>query len=93
MLRARLVSAVILVPLVVAGVLYLPTAGIALVLALVLGAGLWEWGAMIPLVSTTARAIYPLAVLLLMATAWVAPLERVVMPLLILARILLVNSF
>lgn len=85
MLRARLVSAAILVPLVVAGVLYLPTVGIALVLALVLGAGLWEWGAMIPLLPTTARAIYVLAVMLLMAIAWAAPLERVIAPLLLLA--------
>jgi phosphatidate cytidylyltransferase len=84
-LSARLVSAAILVPLVVAGVLCLPTAGIALALALVLGAALWEWGAMIPLVSSTARAIYALVVMLLIAIAWAAPLERIVAPLLMLA--------
>ena len=49
MLKTRLVSAAIMVPLVVGGVLYLPTAGVALALALVMSVGLWEWGAMIPL--------------------------------------------
>ena len=42
MLKTRLVSAAIMVPLVAGGVLYLPTTGVALVLALVMGVGLWE---------------------------------------------------
>jgi phosphatidate cytidylyltransferase len=84
-LSARLASAAILAPLVVGGVLFLPTAGVALALALVLGAGLWEWGAMIPLSSAAARVIYALAVLLLMGIAWVAPLDRVLVPMLLLA--------
>jgi phosphatidate cytidylyltransferase len=86
-LKARLASAAIMVPLVVGGVLFLPTAGVALALALVLGAGLWEWGAMIPLASAAARVIFALAVLLLMAIAWVAPLDRVVVPMLVVAGV------
>ena len=87
MLKTRLVSAAIMVPLVVAGVLYLPTAAVALTLALVMSIGLWEWGAMIPLGSMTARIAYPAGVAALMALAWIAPLERVLVPLLLLAVI------
>jgi phosphatidate cytidylyltransferase len=84
-LKTRLVSAAIMVPLVVGGVLYLPTAGVALMLALVMSVGLWEWSAMIPLGSTVARLAYPAAVATLMVLAWMAPLERILIPLLMLA--------
>jgi phosphatidate cytidylyltransferase len=86
-LRTRLASAAILVPLVVCGVLYLPTAGVALALALVMGIGLWEWGGMMPLGSGVARIAYPAGVAALMALAWAAPLDRVIVPLLLLAFI------
>ena len=87
MLKTRLASAAILVPLVVGGVLYLPTAGVALMLALVMGAGLWEWGGMIPLDSGAARIAYPAGIAALMALVWAAPLDRVIEPLLLLAFI------
>jgi phosphatidate cytidylyltransferase len=74
-----------MVPLVVGGVLYLPTAGVALALALVMCVGLWEWGAMIPLGSGAARIAYPAAVAALMALVWAAPLDRAIVPLLLLA--------
>jgi phosphatidate cytidylyltransferase len=86
-LKTRLVSAAILVPLVVSGVLYLPTAGVALALALVMGVGLWEWGGMIPLGAGAARIAYPVGVVALMALVWIAPLDRVIEPLLLLAFI------
>jgi phosphatidate cytidylyltransferase len=86
-LKTRLVSAAIMVPLVVCGVLYLPTAGVALALALVISVGLWEWGAMIPLSSMAARIAYPVGVAALMALAWTVPLDRVLVPLLLLAVI------
>jgi len=86
-LKTRLASAAIMMPLVVGGVLYLPTAGVALVLALVMGVGLWEWGGMIPLGSGPARIAYPAGIVALMALVWVAPLDRVIAPLLLLAFI------
>jgi phosphatidate cytidylyltransferase len=86
-LKTRLASAAILVPLVVVGVLYLPTEGVALALALVMGVGLWEWGGMIPLASAAARIAYPAGVVLLMGVAWTTPLDRVVVPLLLLALV------
>ena len=85
MLKTRLASAAIMVPLVVGGVLYLPTAGVALVLALVMAVGLWEWSGMIPLASGPARIAYPAGVGALMALVWAAPLDRVIVPLLLLA--------
>jgi phosphatidate cytidylyltransferase len=75
---SRLVSAAIMVPVVVGGILYLPTAGVALALGLVMGAGLWEWARMIPLHSATARIAYPAALVALMALFWMMPLERVI---------------
>jgi phosphatidate cytidylyltransferase len=86
-LKTRLVSAAIMVPLVVGGVLYLPNAGVALTLALVMSVGLWEWGAMIPLGSVPARIAYPAGAAALMALAWAAPLDRVLVPFLLLAVI------
>ena len=85
MLKTRLVSAAIMVPLVAGGVLYLPTGGVALVLALVMSVGLWEWGAMIPLGSMAARIAYPAGVVALMALVWEAPIDRILVPLLLLA--------
>jgi len=82
--NARLVSAAVMLPFVIGGILYLPTAGVALAVALVMGAGLWEWGRMIPLHSTAARLAYPAAVIALMALLWVMPLNRVINPLLLL---------
>jgi phosphatidate cytidylyltransferase len=86
-LKTRLASAAILIPLVVGGVLYLPTAGVALALALIMGVGLWEWGGMIPLGSGPARFAYPAGIGVLMALVWVAPLDRIITPLLLLAFI------
>jgi len=84
-LKTRLASAAIMVPLVVGGVLYLPDSGVALILALVMGVGLWEWGGMIPLESGPARIAYPAGIGVLMALVWFAPLDRVIVPLLLLA--------
>jgi phosphatidate cytidylyltransferase len=83
--NTRLVSAAVMVPFVAGGILYLPTAGVALALALIMGAGLWEWGRMIPLRSVAARLAYPVAVVGLMALVWVMPVDRVITPLLLVA--------
>ena len=48
MLRTRLISAAVMIVIVVGGLFYLPTPGFALLLALVMAAGLWEWSRMIP---------------------------------------------
>ena len=70
MLKARLISAAVMVPLVVAGVLYLPTEVFALVLGLIVAAGLWEWSRLVTLHGMIARLVYVAVVLLLPGLLW-----------------------
>ena len=85
MLKARLISAAIMIPLVVGGILLLPTEGVALILALVMGVGLWEWARMVPLQSAPSRLLYPATGLLLMWLAWLVPLAAMIDILLVAA--------
>ncbi|WP_456377233.1 phosphatidate cytidylyltransferase [Thiolapillus sp.] len=61
MLKARLLTALVLVPLVVLGVLYLPNPLFALVLAVVVLGGVWELGNLCGLQKTSARFLPLLA--------------------------------
>ena len=70
MLKARLISAAVMVPLVVAGVLYLPTEAFALVLGLIVAAGLWEWSRLVSLHGMMARLAYVAVVVLLPGLLW-----------------------
>ncbi len=85
MLKTRLISAAIMIPLVVGGILFLPTDSVALVLALVMGVGLWEWARMVPLQSFPAQLLYPGVIVLLMWLAWMAPLDVLIDILLVAA--------
>lgn len=85
MLRTRLITAVILVPLVAGGVLFLPTELFALLLALVLVPGLWEWGCLIPLQGIYARLGYTLGVVLLMWLVWLSGPMQIVKPVLLVS--------
>jgi phosphatidate cytidylyltransferase len=84
-LKTRLISAAIMIPLVVGGILLLPTEGVALILALILGIGLWEWARMVPLQSVPSRLLYPAIGLLLMWLAWLVPLAAMIDGLLVAA--------
>ena len=70
MLKQRLITAAILVPLVVWGVLALPTASFAAVFAVVVVLGGWEWAGLVGLTSGAQRAAYALliAVVLVLST-------------------------
>ena len=70
MLKARLISAAIMVPLVVYGVLYLSTDWFALILGTLLVAGLWEWSRLVPLPELVGRIIYTGAVAALLVLLW-----------------------
>ncbi|MFV1972343.1 MAG: phosphatidate cytidylyltransferase [Thiohalobacterales bacterium] len=86
MLKARLVSAAVMVPLVVAGILLLPTPVIALVMLLIIGGGLWEWSRMVPLQAAgMAQFAFIGAGLLLAALVWVVAPAALIMPLLFAA--------
>ncbi|HHH37950.1 MAG TPA: phosphatidate cytidylyltransferase [Sedimenticola sp.] len=75
MLLQRLITALVLIPLVVGGVLYLPTPGFALVLALIVLYGGWEWGALAGLSGLLARITYLFSIALLLGGVWLL-LER-----------------
>lgn len=85
MLKARLISAAVMVPLVVAGILLLPTPAIALIMALIIGAGLWEWSRMVPLQATMAQFAFIGAGLLLAGLVWIVSPAAVISPLLFAA--------
>ena len=85
MLRTRLISAIVMIPLVIYGVLYLSTDVFMLVLAAILLAGAWEWGRLAGLQTVTARLAYMVIMAGLFWTAFQLGLEVIAMPLLLLA--------
>jgi phosphatidate cytidylyltransferase len=67
----RIATAVVLAPLAIASLLWLPTHWLALVLAVVMMAGLWEWTLLAGVESPFARAAYLVAnALVMVALAW-----------------------
>ena len=87
MLRTRLISAVILIPLVVYGVLYLSTDTFMLVLAAILLAGVWEWGRLALLQTTVARLVYVAGMGGLFWLCYRLGLDAIAIPLLVAACI------
>ena len=85
MLRTRLISAAILIPLVVYGVLYLSTDVFQLILAVILLAGLWEWGRLSLLPDPLTRLAYLLVVAGLFSLCYLAGLEAIAWPVLLVA--------
>jgi len=69
-LKQRILSAVVLVPLVVLAVLRLDIGSFALVVALAVLLGAWEWGALVPLRSLPARVGFVAVTLLVVALVW-----------------------
>lgn len=72
-LRSRTITALALVPLVIAAVLGLPTPAFALVFAGVLMLAAVEWCTLAGLTRPIARALYPIAILSAMAILWIWP--------------------
>jgi phosphatidate cytidylyltransferase len=72
MLLHRLLTALLLIPLVVAGVLLLPTPWLAGLFALVALIGATEWGRLAGLREGAARAAFTLAVAAALAAVWLA---------------------
>ena len=67
MLKQRLITAAILIPLVVWGVISLPTHVLSLVFAAVLAAGAWEWAALMGLSSVIPRLSYVITIIMVLA--------------------------
>lgn len=85
MLKTRLISAAVMVPLVVAGILLLPTPAIALVTVAIIGGGLWEWSRMVPLPAGIAQLAFIGVGLLLAGLVWTMTPAALITPLLIVA--------
>lgn len=85
MLRMRVISALVLAPLVVSGVLFLENPVFSLILGMILLGGAWEWSHLIPLGTTTARLAYTAVIAVLMGLLWRTGLEALIRPLLLVA--------
>lgn len=75
MLRTRILTAVVVLPLAVAGILWLPTAAVAAVLAALLAVGAWEWARLASLTSVIARRGFVVAGLVVFALLWYPPVR------------------
>ncbi|MDX1697399.1 MAG: phosphatidate cytidylyltransferase, partial [Thiohalobacterales bacterium] len=84
-LKTRLISAVIMIPLVVFGVLYASTTTFQLVLAAILLAGAWEWGRLAGLTAPLTRAVYVAVVGGMLLLSHAAGLQAIAWPVLLVA--------
>ena len=81
----RVISALIMAPLVIYGVLFLDDPAFTSILGAVMLAGVWEWSHLIPLKTMAVRIIYTAAIAALMWLLWQTGLERLIKPLLLVA--------
>lgn len=70
MLKLRIISALVMVPLVIWGVLELKGGGFALAVMLVMTLCAWEWGQLVPLHSTLQRVAYTASVIMILLLVW-----------------------
>lgn len=70
MLKTRVLSALVLASVGITAIIYLPLAGFAVLAALVLGLGAWEWSRLVPLSTVGARIAMTLAICALFYAAW-----------------------
>jgi phosphatidate cytidylyltransferase len=84
-LRTRVISALIMAPLVIYGVLFASNPVFSAILGAVMLAGVWEWSHLIPLKTMTGRVSYTAAVAVLMWLLWQTGLAPWIKPLLFMA--------
>lgn len=69
--RTRIIAALLMAPVAIAAVYYLPTPYLAAVVAAILLAGLWEWSALAGLTEKIPRSLYVAGnALMMLALAW-----------------------
>ncbi len=73
MLRTRIITALVLLPLILGAIYLLPLTGFAVVFWLIAAAAAWEWAALAGIRTPLARAGYLLVLAALCAAVWVVP--------------------
>lgn len=78
MLKQRIITALILAPLALFAILFLPLGGFEVAIALVVALGAWEWAAMSGLSSHLTKGIYTLFLAgICLVLAWYIPVEQI----------------
>lgn len=70
MLKQRITTALVLLPIVILAILYLPNPAFAIVWALALNLAAWEWGALARLSSLVSRVVWLLVINLVLISLW-----------------------
>ncbi len=70
MLKQRILTALILIPLVISGILYLPVAAIAAILAILMLQGGWEWSRLAGMQSGAMRGVYVAFLAVVLGLVW-----------------------
>lgn len=83
MLKTRIITALILAPIAIGGIFFLPALGFALFTGAIIALGAWEWANMASIEGQPGRVAYALAVAALLYLVW--QLKLPAMPLLWLA--------
>lgn len=78
MLKQRIITALILAPLVLFAILFLPLTGFEISIAFVVGLGAWEWASLSGLSGRMSKGVYTLLlVAACLYLAWLVPTEQV----------------
>lgn len=78
MLKQRIITALILAPLALFGILFLPLTGFQLFISVVVALGAWEWANLSGMQGTVARTVYTLLLsVLCLLFAWLVPVDQV----------------
>lgn len=70
MLKTRVITALILAPIAVGGIFFLPPVGFAIFTGLIIAIGGWEWANMAGLTAQAARCAYAAAIALILYSLW-----------------------
>ncbi|MBN7821431.1 phosphatidate cytidylyltransferase [Bowmanella sp. Y26] len=78
MLKQRIITALVLAPLALGAILFLPLTGFELCIGLIVGLGAWEWANLMSLASRKAKGLYTLLVMgICVALTWSIPTEEI----------------
>ncbi|MCC2618169.1 phosphatidate cytidylyltransferase [Aestuariibacter halophilus] len=78
MLKQRIITALILAPLAILAILFLPLAGFEIAIALVMGLGAWEWANMSGITGRVSKGVYAaLITAACLLLSYIVPVEKI----------------